>query len=71
MEVKISLDVFGEIVELLVEEGDLVIVGQLLVKIDFDIYQLQVQCGVVMVNSVKVSQVNFCFQVEVVRVQVV
>lgn len=54
MEVKISLDVFGEIVDLFIEEGDFVVFGQLLACIDLDVFEFQVECGVVSVNSVKV-----------------
>ena len=38
-EVKISSDVSGEIVELYVEEGDSVVAGQLLCKVDPDTYK--------------------------------
>jgi HlyD family secretion protein len=41
-EVKISSDVSGEIVELYIAEGDSVVQGQLLAKIDPDAYQSQV-----------------------------
>lgn len=57
-EVKISSDVSGEIVELYVEEGDSVVAGQLLAKIDPDIYQSQVARGVASVNSAKAQQAN-------------
>lgn len=69
-EVKISSDVSGEIVELLVEEGDSVTAGQLLAKIDPDTYQSQVQRGVATVNSAKASQANSRSQVEAARAQV-
>ena len=62
-EVKISSDVSGEIVELLVEEGDSVVSGQLLARIDPDAYQSQVERGVAGVNSAKAQQANarsFC-----------
>ncbi len=50
-EVKISSDVSGEIVELFIEEGDSVVAGQLLAKIDPDAYQSQVERGVASVNN--------------------
>jgi HlyD family secretion protein len=57
-EVKISSDVSGEIVELYVEEGDSVVSGQLLARIDPDIYQSQVTQGVASVNSAKAQAAN-------------
>lgn len=69
-EVKISSDVSGEIVELVVEEGDSVTAGQLLAKIDPDTYQSQVQRGVATVNSAKASQANSRSQVEAAKAQV-
>ena len=52
-EVKISSDVSGEIVELYVAEGDSVVAGQILVKIDPDAYVSAVQRGKASVNSAK------------------
>ena len=52
-EVKISSDVSGEIVELLVEEGDSVIAGQLLAKIDPDAYISAVERGQATLNNAK------------------
>ncbi len=63
-EVKISSDVSGEIVELAVEEGDSVVTGQLLAKIDPDAYQSQVEQGVASVNNAKASYANARSQVE-------
>ncbi len=63
-EVKISSDVSGEIVELLVEEGDSVEVDQLLAKIDPDAYQSQVERGVAGVNSAKAQLANSRSQIE-------
>ena len=63
-EVKISSDVSGEIVELLVEEGDSVKLGQLLAKIDPDAYQSQVERGVAGVNSSKAQLANTRSQIE-------
>ena len=57
-EVKISSDVSGEIVELYVEEGDSVVAGQILAKIDPDAYQSQVERGMASVNSAKAQQAN-------------
>jgi HlyD family secretion protein len=50
-EVKISSDVSGEIVELLVEEGDSVRMGQLLAKIDPEAYESAVERGVAGLNN--------------------
>lgn len=69
-EIKISSDVSGEIVELLVEEGDSVTSGQLLAKIDPDTYQSQVQRGVATVNSAMASQANSRSQIEAAKAQV-
>lgn len=63
-EVKISSDVSGEIVELYVEEGDSVVGGQLLAKIDPDAYQSQVERGVAGVNSAKAQLANSKSQIE-------
>lgn len=51
VEVKISSDVSGEIVELHVMEGDSVVEGQLLAKIDPDIYKSNVERGVAALNT--------------------
>lgn len=56
-EIKISSDVSGEIVELYVEEGDSVVIGQLLAKIDPDAYMSAVERGKASVNSAR-SQVS-------------
>jgi len=55
VEVKISPDVSGEIVELTVKEGDHVTKGQVLAKILPDIYQSSVERSVAAVNSSKAS----------------
>lgn len=52
-EVKISSDVSGEIVELYVKEGDSVVVGQILAKIDPDTYMSAVERGEASLNSSK------------------
>lgn len=57
-EVKISSDVSGEIVELYVEEGDSVNVGQLLAKIDPEAYVSAVERGVATVNQTKAQVAN-------------
>jgi HlyD family secretion protein len=66
-EVKISSDVSGEIVELFVKEGDSVVAGQILAKIDPDAYQSQVERGVASVNSAKAQLANSKAQVENLR----
>ncbi len=62
-EVKISSDVSGEIVELYVEEGDSVVSGQTLAKIDPDAYISQVERGNAQVNSSKANLANSKAQV--------
>ncbi len=57
-EVKISSDVSGEIVELFVEEGDSVLIGQLLAKIDPDAYFSAVERGEAGLNSAKSTLAN-------------
>lgn len=63
-EVKISSDVSGEIVALLVEEGDSVTSGQLLAQIDPDAYESQVERGRAQVNSAKANAANARSQIE-------
>jgi len=63
-EVKISSDVSGEIVDLLVEEGDSVVSGQLLARIDPDAFESQVERGIAGVNSAKAQLANAKSQVE-------
>jgi len=57
-EVKISSDVSGEIVELYVEEGDSVVVGQLLAKIDPEAYFSAVERGEASMNNAKSAFAN-------------
>jgi len=57
-EVNISSDVSGEIVELKVAEGDSVVAGQLLAKVDPDAYESQVDRGLANVNSAKAQLAN-------------
>ncbi|MFK7935840.1 MAG: efflux RND transporter periplasmic adaptor subunit [Saprospiraceae bacterium] len=68
-EVKISSDVSGEIVELKVEEGDSIVQGQLLAKIDPDAFQSQVERGVAGVNSAKAQLANSRAQIENLKAQ--
>jgi HlyD family secretion protein len=68
-EVKISSDVSGEIVELLVEEGDSVLAGQLLARIDPDAIESQVERGVAGVNSAKAQLANARSQIEQFKAQ--
>lgn len=57
-EVKMSSDVSGEIVELHVEEGDSVVAGQFLAKIDPDAFQSQVERAQASVNNSKAQLAN-------------
>ena len=57
-EVKISSDVSGEIVELYVEEGDSVVTGQLLAKIDPEAFFSAVERGEAGMNSAKSTLAN-------------
>lgn len=68
-EVKISSDVSGEIVELYVEEGDSVIAGQLLAKIDPDAIQSQVERGQAQLNASKAQLASTRSQVEQLKAQ--
>src|SRR4051812_8802858 len=58
VEVKISPDVSGEIVELTIKEGDAVKKGQLLAKILPDIYQSAVERMVASVNGSRANLAN-------------
>ena len=68
-EVKISSDVSGEIVELYVKEGDSVIVGQLLAKINPDTYLSAVERGEASLNSTKAQLAISRSQIEANRAQ--
>ena len=57
-EVKISSDVSGEIVQLFVEEGDSVTLGQILARVDPDAIESQVERGEAGVNSSKAQLAN-------------
>ena len=63
-EVKISSDVSGEIVELYVEEGDSVVMGQMLAKIDPDTYVSYVERAEASLNNAKAAQATSQAQVE-------
>jgi HlyD family secretion protein len=69
-EVKISSDVSGEIVELLVEEGDSVIINQILAKIDPEAYVSTVERGLASVNSSKAQAATALANVENSRAQI-
>ena len=57
-EVKISPDISGEIIDLLVKEGDTVQKGQLLVRINPDLYQTQLDQAKAGLNSAKANTAN-------------
>src|SRR5262245_3223221 len=56
LDVKISPDVSGEIVELYIQEGDSVVAGQMLAKIKPDIYQAMLERAVAAQNT---AQANY------------
>lgn len=58
IEVKLAPDVSGEVVELLVEEGDSVKAGQLLARINPDIYTSMTERAEAAVNSAQSAQAN-------------
>jgi len=58
IEVKLAPDVSGEIIELLVEEGDSVKAGQLLGKVEPDMYATGVERAEAAVNSAKANAAN-------------
>ncbi len=68
-EVAISSDVSGEVVELFVEEGDSVVAGQVLARIDPDAYLSQVERGEASLNSARAQAANARAQVENLRAQ--
>ncbi|MBT8218761.1 MAG: efflux RND transporter periplasmic adaptor subunit [Bacteroidia bacterium] len=57
-EVNISSDVSGEIVELYVEEGDSVLKGEILLRVDPDSYESAVERGEASVNNAKAQLAN-------------
>lgn len=66
-EIKVSSDVSGEIVELLVKEGDSVRAGQLLCRVDARIYRDQVTRGEASVNASRAQYANALSNIESVR----
>ncbi len=58
VEVKISSDVSGEIVELLVKEGDTVKKGDLLLRVDPVLYQSEVERMLATLNGTKANKAN-------------
>jgi HlyD family secretion protein len=71
VEVKISSDVSGEIIDLLIKEGDLVKKGDLLAKINPDIYQSTLERMNASVNTAKANLANTKAQLEQVKSQFV
>ena len=69
VEVKISSDVSGEIVELMVKEGDTVKKGELLLRINPVIYQSNVERMLATVNSSKANYSNSKARLEQARAQ--
>ncbi len=69
VEVKISPDVSGEVVELLVKEGDKVKKGDLLAKINPDIYVSSLDRMIATLNAQKASESNAKARVSQVRAQ--
>ncbi|MBT8253505.1 MAG: biotin/lipoyl-binding protein, partial [Bacteroidia bacterium] len=63
-EVNISSDVSGEVVELYVEEGDSVRIGQILAKIDPDSYVSAVERGRAGLNTTKSQLANSRSQIK-------
>lgn len=63
-EVKISSDVSGEITELYVQEGDSVVIGQLLAKIDPEVFSSAVEQGEAGLNQSKSALANAQSQIE-------
>ncbi len=68
-EIKISSDVSGEIVELYIEEGDSIIAGQLLAKIDPETVQSQVERGQASVSTSRAQLANSLAQIEQLKAQ--
>lgn len=69
IEVKISSDVSGEIVDLFVKEGDSVIMGQVLAKINPDTYLSAVERGEASLNSSKAQLAISRSQIEANKAQ--
>jgi HlyD family secretion protein len=68
-EVKISSDVSGEVVEMFIKEGDSVRAGQLLCRVNAEIYKDQVTRGEAGVNASKAQYANALSNIESVRAQ--
>ena len=68
-EINISSDVSGEIVDLFVEEGDSVILGQILAKVNPDSYKSIVERGEAGLNNAKAQVANSIAGVERARAQ--
>jgi len=68
-EVNISSDVSGEIVELYVEEGDSVVPGQLLAKVDPEAIRSQVERSEALLNSAKAQLADALAQIDNFRAQ--
>lgn len=58
LEINVNSDVSGELVELYVKEGDSVTVGQILAKIDPDIYKSAVERGEAALNNTRAQVAN-------------
>lgn len=69
-EVKISPDVSGEIIDLYVQEGDTVRQGQLLVRINPDIYETQLEQAKAGLNNAKANAANISAQLTRTRANV-
>jgi HlyD family secretion protein len=69
VEVKVSSDVSGEIVELYVKEGDSVTIGQVLARVDPEAYQSQVERAQAGVNSSQAGVANAKSQIETMKAQ--
>lgn len=69
-EVKISPDVSGEIIDLYVQEGDTVKQGQLLVRINPDIYETQLEQAKAGLNNAKANAANIAAQLTRTRANV-
>lgn len=68
-EIKISSDVSGEIIELYVEEGDSIVTGQLLARIDQDAFASAVERGAASVNNAKAQKAMSQSQVSSAKAQ--
>ncbi len=70
-EVKISSDVSGEVVELYVEEGDSVKMGQLLCRVDPDAYQSAVERSEASVDNARANVANLSAGIERSKAQLI